>query len=352
MIAQGANLPARYYARMAEVLLKSGINLASVFEQAGIAPQLLAQSDAMLRIDQVDDLVRAVVQVSGRPDLALDTGYALRVTSHSSVGYAMLSSPTVGHGMRLLARYFHLVMPSFSMRYRLYEEHLEFEFLPVMPMSQLCLVFHLEAMVAGIYVALGDLLGEQLSAYDVFLAIPKPAHIARYAEMRQVRMHQVAWWSTPGIRLRFAPGIMIQRPVLADPDAFRVAEEHCRALAKNVLASGRVADWVTMMLRESTDGIPTLAELAHTLNLSPRTLDRHLTMEQTRFRDLYHAVRHERARALLETGQLTITQVAYELGYSDLANFTRAFRKQQGLSPLSYQRNFKTQVRGHSHAET
>ncbi len=166
--------------------------------------------------------------------------------------------------------------------------------------------------------------------------MPKPAHSARYAEMRQVRLHFIEWWSTPGIRLRFGSEIMDQRPVLSDPDAFRMAEERCRTLAENVLASGKVADWVTMMLRESTDGIPTLTELAQTLNLSPRTLDRYLVMEQTGFRELYHRIRHERARQLLAVDRFTITQIAYELGYTDIANFTRAFRKQEGVSPIEY----------------
>ncbi len=336
MAGQPANIPVRYYTRMGEVLLKAGVDLAKVLKQADLGPDLLSQPNAMLRIDQVEALVAATLQISGRPDLALDIGYALRITSHSVVGYAMLSSPTVGHSMRLLARYFRLIMPSFSIRYHQNHGFLEFEFQPAMHMTQTCLIFHLEAMVAGTYVALGDLLGEQLSAYDVYLAIPKPAHTARYAEMHQVRIHFLKGWSATGIRLRFASDIMDQRPVLSDPDAFRMAEEHCRAHAEDVLASGKVADWVAKMLREATDGIPTLNELAQTLNISARTLDRHLAMEQTGFRTLFHQIRHERARQLLAIERFTITQIAYELGYSDLANFTRAFRNQEGISPVAY----------------
>ncbi|MBR7776952.1 AraC family transcriptional regulator [Undibacterium rugosum] len=336
MTEQVADIPARYYARMGEVLLRAGVDLFSVLEKVGLDPQLLAQPDAMLRIDQIEAFVMAALQVSGRQDLALDTGYALHITSHSSVGYAMLSSPTAGQGMRLLARYFRLVMPAFSIRYRHDAEHIELVFEPARLMSKACLMFHLEAIVAATYIALGDLLGEHLQAYDVFLSMPKPAHIARYAEMRHVRLHFMEWWTAPGIRMRFAPEIMDRRPVLADPDAFRRAEERCRMLAVNVLASGKVAGWVAMMLRESTDGIPTLTELAQTLNLSTRTLDRYLTMEQTSFRKLYHQVRHVRAKELLANSHLTVTQVAYELGYTDLANFTRAFRKQEGKSPAEY----------------
>jgi len=38
----------------------------------------------------------------------------------------------------------------------------------------------------------------------------------------------------------------------------------------------------------------------------------------------------------LQRGQLTVQEVAYLLGYTDLANFRRAFRRWQGMSPSDY----------------
>ena len=39
---------------------------------------------------------------------------------------------------------------------------------------------------------------------------------------------------------------------------------------------------------------------------------------------------------MLADNQLSITQIALELGYSDAANFTRAFRKISGVSPSQW----------------
>lgn len=89
-----------------------------------------------------------------------------------------------------------------------------------------------------------------------------------------------------------------------------------------------------MMLRESTGGLPTLDELAHTLNLSSRTLDRHLKAEGSGFRELSTEIFVERARALLAAGR-PVTVVALELGYADVSNFSRAFRKAAGTNPGS-----------------
>jgi AraC-like DNA-binding protein len=90
-----------------------------------------------------------------------------------------------------------------------------------------------------------------------------------------------------------------------------------------------------MMLRESEDSRPTLDQLAGFVNISPRTLARYLESEDTSFRDLSLEVRTERARELLAEGQLSVTQIAYRLGYTDVASFVRSFRGQTGRTPGS-----------------
>jgi AraC-like DNA-binding protein len=90
------------------------------------------------------------------------------------------------------------------------------------------------------------------------------------------------------------------------------------------------------MLKAADGGPPTMNDLAHTLNLSPRTFERHLKAEATSYRKLSNAVLADQAKALLSNSSKSITEIAYELGYSDSANFTRAFKTQTGQSPSQH----------------
>jgi AraC-like DNA-binding protein len=85
--------------------------------------------------------------------------------------------------------------------------------------------------------------------------------------------------------------------------------------------------------------------LAGLLNLSARTLDRYLKSEGVGFRTLSQTIRHERALDLLANPQLTATRIAYELGYSDLANFTRAFKAIASVGPQAYRERLKTEAK-------
>ena len=53
-------------------------------------------------------------------------------------------------------------------------------------------------------------------------------------------------------------------------------------------------------------------------------------------------IRMERARVLLETTNLAITDVAFETGYQSPAHFARLFRRHYGMTPTAYRRERNT----------
>ncbi|HET8881530.1 MAG TPA: AraC family transcriptional regulator ligand-binding domain-containing protein [Solimonas sp.] len=325
-------IPARYYQRMGEVLAARGVDVAALLREVRIRPQAIAQVDARLRLSQVEALVDAVLTRTGHTDLAFDLGRALKTSAHSIVGYAMLSSPDVDYALRVVARYFRLVMPSFRMRYRADAGRAEIGFVPVLPLSHRCLAFHIEMIAVTTHWELRELIGGPVPDYALHLSIAPPAHAARYAELSGAQCH-FSGEAAPGLRFVFAADFRDYPLAFADANALKMAEARCAALVRNAVAVGRVKNWIEMMLREASDGMPTLAELAQTLNLSPRTLDRYLKRERSSFRELSLRIRHEKACELLRRDDLSVTQIAHELGYTDAANFTRAFRRAAGRSP-------------------
>jgi len=69
------------------------------------------------------------------------------------------------------------------------------------------------------------------------------------------------------------------------------------------------------------------------MDTSILSLQRTLNGEGTDFRTFVNVARAVRAHELLRHTNVSITQIAAELGYSTPANFSRAFRKATGLNP-------------------
>jgi AraC-like DNA-binding protein len=70
--------------------------------------------------------------------------------------------------------------------------------------------------------------------------------------------------------------------------------------------------------------------------MSSRTLKRKLADHGTTFSAIRDDMRRQRALLLLDNRQLSIGEIASKLGYSELPNFTRAFRKWTGVTPVAY----------------
>src|SRR5580698_3109516 len=168
MPGKSPEVPARYYARLCELLAQDGVNVAALFQAARIRPAVAKAPDAVLRLSQVEALLDEIFRLTGRRDQSHDLGRALKLSSHSIVGYGMLSSPTVGYAMTLAARYFRLIMPSFRMRFGADAEQTEIEILPVLPMSTSCLEFHPEAIAVALHWEIRELLQNQMPPYSLF----------------------------------------------------------------------------------------------------------------------------------------------------------------------------------------
>jgi AraC-like DNA-binding protein len=77
---------------------------------------------------------------------------------------------------------------------------------------------------------------------------------------------------------------------------------------------------------------------ARLLGVGSRTLQRHLALENLRYRELVQQFRMERAVDLLQESAEPITSIAFSLGYNDVASFTRAFRQWTGSAPSRFRR--------------
>ena len=81
---------------------------------------------------------------------------------------------------------------------------------------------------------------------------------------------------------------------------------------------------------------PPVDLIAETLGTSRRSLQRGLAEQGVNYTDLLTKVRLRRAARWLERSDKPIVEIAFDLGYADASNFTRAFRKLTGVSPSAF----------------
>ena len=145
----------------------------------------------------------------------------------------------------------------------------------------------------------------------------------------------------------FSADVKFDRPVAALcadvrvlDSAFETADEEIRRAAVEHLTGAysdpadSIATQVRRVVSESLPGpVPPLAEIARTLHLHPRTLQRRLVVVGTSFGQVVDDLRRDRAHRYITTTDLSFIQVADLVGFAEQSTLSHAVRRWFGLSP-------------------
>lgn len=146
------------------------------------------------------------------------------------------------------------------------------------------------------------------------------------------------------VRVTGVTSIRIPRRLLGTPTPYlrRLAAETERGFAIDLAASapaddflGSVRQALAPLAGSSQMQIGTLSDITR---IPVRTLQRRLADAGTSFSAVTQEIRFARAVRRMSDPSVKLIDVAFEVGFSDPAHFTRAFRRWAGVSPRAFRR--------------
>ena len=114
-----------------------------------------------------------------------------------------------------------------------------------------------------------------------------------------------------------------------------LVDAQLEARPRGLALADRVATHLASSLPEGAD----VTAVARAMHMSARTLQRRLEQEQTKFTEVLDRARLSAARRLLADPALQLTDIAFRLGFADLATFSRAFKRWTGRPPGQWRRS-------------
>jgi AraC-like DNA-binding protein len=128
--------------------------------------------------------------------------------------------------------------------------------------------------------------------------------------------------------------LMFSRVARSTRYAFGVLSKHARALLESLeratTVRGRVESLLIPILHTGELTIETIAER---MGLSRPTLYRKLKAEGASFEKVLDELRHKMALLYLDGKKVSVNETAYLVGFSDPSAFSRAFKRWTGTSP-------------------
>jgi AraC-like DNA-binding protein len=176
------------------------------------------------------------------------------------------------------------------------------------------------------------LIGQRIRLEQATFSYAKPVHAAEY----DLLFPCPHLFSTENSSLLFHSRYL-SMPLLQDERTLKHFLERSPA---DLLSRPDDGDSTSCQLRRllSRDSSrwPDLEAVAAHLHISPQTLRRHLREEGTSFQELKDQLRRDIAIYHLGRADLTLQQIAEQLGFSEPSAFHRAFKKWTGLTPGAY----------------
>lgn len=330
-------IPGIYLLLLCDVVNQLGFDEQDIIGDMGVSRDELLKPESRITMKMGHVAAQRGTAMAGHLGLGMAYAQALKVTLHGSVGLVALTSPTIGAALQAMARFVALRAPFFNARYEQDNDKMVVTLVPSMNMDGPIQTFMTEAILIGVSIMAEQLLGRPLNDAWVEMTGQQPKYYPRYQSLLPVPVQ----YNQAACSLCLPLSLHDAVPQLADPVAAELARKQCEVEYQQLFPQQeKFSQKIARHLRLSAKGaaLPNQDDVAHRFHVSTRTLKRRLQEDGVSFRDLLEAERKQRAQDLLLNSQQDISEIAYQLGYRDVGNFSTAFKRWCGTTPTEFRK--------------
>jgi AraC-like DNA-binding protein len=308
-----------------------GIDPKTFMRELGLATDTLRDTRARLPAGLIDIAIAKMMAEIPDPAFGLGAAQCWHPSNLGTMGYAWLSSRTLHTGLKRMERFSRILGSDF--RYEIHNDANGLRFVydhcrGDAPIGPVMTDFSLSVLVNMCRTNFGH----ELNPARLCLRRPAPADPQPW----------LAYFGCPIVFGSNEDSFLLDRET-ADtplPSANIPLANTFDAILTEQLANFFNDDLVSRckanILSQLTSGTPSADDLAITLGLSQRSLQRRLGELGLTYQGVLDETRHELARRYLDDPSKSVTEITFLLGFSEQSAFTRAFKRWSGMSPSTY----------------
>lgn len=317
---------------LADALEMGGHAVDAALASAGLAAEALDVQGPWVPQEWLDRLMCAAQAVTGNPAYGLAVSSSLALTRYGPHALLVIQAPTLRHALTDIRHFAPLLVetPEMDVTEQGGDAWLSVRPLGTSPDGLRCRTEWLMSLAVQMARRTGAREGD---IRRVQFAYPRPAHGALYEALFGPHLH----FDAADTGLAF-PGALLDVPI---PGHDRMVYDGLRVQIEALMAQRlKRVDVLQTLRAHILAGLPRLMdvnEAARRVDMSGRSLRRHLASRGMGYSELVQHCQRELAERLLREGRLPLKQIADETGFSSSSCFHRAFRRWHGQTPLVWQ---------------
>lgn len=317
----------------AERATQAGIDTAPFLREANLTPDLVKDAEIRIAVRAQVELLDQIADALQDKWLGFHLARDVDLREFGSFYYLMTSSQKLGDAFECAARYSQVVNDGLKISRGSRMLSLDFEYVGIERHAD---VHQIEFWMTYILRLSRVMTGREL--------VPSTVNFLHHREGDTTEMQRYY-----GCALKFgmARDCIVFDPVeselpnvTADPFLHRFLLEYyddaaARRHSRQSSLRTRVENAITSRL---SNGTAIIGNIASDLGMSSRTLSRRLAEEGSTFSSILDELRSSLAGRYLQDSELSISQIAWLLGYTEVSSFAHAFQRWTGRSPTSARR--------------
>jgi AraC-like DNA-binding protein len=320
-----------------EYLAMLGIDTNPLLKQTGISVEELSVKDKHFSLEQYKTVLDFALRQTSNPEYGLDCGKQPYLGG--TIGTMSASCPNLKEAIIQGCRYL-AIMGDFA-DLQFVDDDAEPKLIYTLVESWVLDSPHtakleVDVMFSFINTILKFNSNNSLKPKHLRLTCTKPVNHESYLEVFGVN----PLFEADANELIFDNAALLIPMKAFNPETFQLLSVYLESQLDQLYRTEKLTDKVKRILHSSFKyQFPDIESVAERLNLSTRTLQRKLSEEQTSFKNILQETRFGIAKQLLKQNTFSISEISYILGYADLGNFSRSFKKYVGASPQAYKEN-------------
>jgi len=266
-------------------------------------------------------------EVTGNSNLGLQFGQCRDTRDAGLIGYVGLHSPTAAEALKNLSRYCRVMSDALTVDIGNLGEAGKFSWWQRGSPSRQMIEFQAANLLRG----LREIIGRQLMPVSVTFAHPRNEGIEEFERVFGCPVN----FGRDANMIELNQADLRAPVVTADARLLDLLHGYC----EEVLAQHRerppslVDDVERHIVDRLASAEARLEIVAKNLGMSPRSLSRALAKLGTSFNTVVETLRRELAHKYLEQSDLSLSEIAFLLGYTEVSTFNHAIKRWTGETP-------------------
>jgi AraC-like DNA-binding protein len=319
-----------------------GLDGAALLRQAGLDPNVLADADAMIPYRACLRALDLAARAARLPHIGLLLADKQGLSMLGPVGFLVAEAPVLRAAIAQLGAYIHLHNQGMALRLDIANGLALWSFETLLGESAGLAFADDHALATGVTI-IRQLLGRNWNPDHVTIQHAAPRDAAPYRRAFCCPVEFAAERNLIGFDAR-----LLDQPLPGhDARLHAVLDGYIRHLdASNAPELDKQIQLV--LLQAMKQGSCSLPRVAARMAMTPRSLQRRLAGAGTSFQAELDGVRNNVARRYLTETRMPLTAISPLLGYSDLAAFSRAFKRINGMAPQAWRARQKWRPGGNA----